>query len=225
MNRGIFTGLALFSILLYFLEMSMGYAHSLASPWYFIWAERIIAVTLTVEIGLRAWKRQYQQEIWGKPLLIIDLVSVIPFWVGFFVPVSMLGWIRSLRILRALKLLRYLRSLQLVYLSFYRAWKQLKPLLIAWTLVVVFCSAIIYQIERDVQDDFDKPLNCVYFSFITASTIGYGDMSPNTDVGKIATMTTSFVSLLLFAGMVGVVGSSIGDVMKEEEDETVDPLK
>lgn len=205
--------------------MLLGYTNSLSSPPAFIWVERFCAGMLTWEGFIRLRQGDYKQKIWGIPLAVIDVVSILPFWLGFFLPVHMLSWVRSLRILRSLKLLRHSRSLQLVYLSFYRCRKQLKPVFIAWLMVVAFSATVIFQIERNTQKEFDNGLNCVYFSVITASTIGFGDMSPQTDHGKISTMITSIVSLFLFAGMVGVMGSSICSVMSEEEDETVDPLK
>lgn len=216
--------LALASVVAYILEMSMGYSNSLESPFGFIVFERFVATVLTIEIIYRLIHGDYKQKIWGIPLFLIDIISILPFFLGFFVPTSMLGTIRSLRVFRVLKLLRYSRSLQLVYLSFYRSWNQLKPILISWLIVVIFSATTIHQIEKNTQKEFDNTLNCVYFSFITASTIGYGDLYPKTDTGKLATMATSIVSLLLFAGMVGVVGSSIQKVMEEEEDETIDPL-
>jgi voltage-gated potassium channel len=216
---------ALISVLLYFIEMGMGYSNSLESPAYFIWLERIAAVALTIELF---WKQKvvdlYNEPIFGKVYLIIGIISVLPFYVGFFVPVEYLGVVRALRILRVLKLVEHSRSLRLVYLSFYRARKQLKPLILSWIMMAMFSAMVIHQAEKNVQKEFDSVLNSMYFSFVTATTIGYGDMSPITPTGRILTIMTSGLNLALFAGLIGIVGSSISTVMKEEEDETIDPL-
>ena len=54
-------------------------------------------------------------------------------------------------------------------------------------------------------------LDSLYFSVITLTTVGYGDLSPSTDIGKIFTMVYIFVGLGILIGFITVMGERIAD--------------
>jgi voltage-gated potassium channel len=228
------------SVIAYMIELSTGSQHSLQGNPAFLWLERVVASIFTIEYLWR-WTdsmrernlipislRHRQKSILEYPtsaLGIIDLIAIMPFWVGFFVPVAWLGLVRSLRILRLLKYFRYSRSLQLVALAWYRAWLQFKALGFAMFIFGLFSMAAIYQAERNAQPEaFDGIFNSLWFTVVTVTTVGYGDMSPVTDVGKILAMLTFLPSLAVFAGLIGIFSNVFSTVLEEELDPNVDPI-
>lgn len=108
----------------------------------FVWTEGLIAVVFSVEYLLR-WLDDAQDHYgWHYPqsaMGLVDLLSILPFWIGFFVPPGRGHLLRALRTFQLLKFFRYNRSLQLVALGFYRAWPAWKPLL--FTQLVCFAPA------------------------------------------------------------------------------------
>ena len=157
---------------------------------------------------------------------IIDLISIIPFWVGFFVPREWLHFVRTVRVFRLLKFFRYSRSLQLVALGFYRAWHHLRALGFTMLIIGLFCSVSIFELESEAQPDkLGTLLDATYFTAVTVATVGYGDISPVTPMGRIVTMITSFFALSVFAGMLGIVGSSFVKVLEEEAILNTDPIE
>lgn len=96
--------LVLYSVGSYLIEVGTGTENSYESHWFFLWSERIVACIFSLEYIARF---RPQENKPGKyilsPLGIIDLLSVLPFWLGFFVPLDWLSMIRTLRILRLLK--------------------------------------------------------------------------------------------------------------------------
>lgn len=60
---------------------------------------------------------------------------------------------------------------------------------------------------------------------VTVATVGYGDLSPVTPIGRIIAMFTFVTALAIFAGILGVLGSSFFKVMEEEIDPNIDPLE
>jgi len=217
------------SVVCYIVEISTGSANSRDGVPIFLWIERTIAFLLTVEYGLRIVRRAKTTNWWEYPtsiMGIIDLASILPFWVGFFVPASWLGMVRTLRILRLFKFIRYSRSLQLVALGFYRSWNLLKSLAFGMVIVSLLCMACMHQAEKDAQPEaFDSVFNTAWFTMVTVTTVGYGDMSPVTKAGKLIAMMTFIPSLALFAGIIGVLGSSFVKVIEEEIDPNVDPIQ
>lgn len=214
------------SVIAYLIEASIS-ENSYESPWYFLWGERCVALIFTLEYIARCMRhkgsvRNYVLSWFG----LIDLVAILPFWIGFFVPTAWLSLIRTLRILRLLKFFRYSRSLQLVALGFYRAWPQVKSLTFAMMIVGLFSMAATYEAERYAQpEEFSNMFQAAWFTAVTVTTVGYGDISPVTIIGKIVCMGTFGIALTIFAGVVGVLGDSFHTILEEELDPNVDPIK
>ena len=228
-NWYFFRGLCCLSTILYLAELSTGTRDTYESHWTFLWGERIVATIFTIEYFLRWYDDATDEYGWHYPqswMGIIDLISILPFWVGFFVPREWLHFVRTFRVFRLLKFFRYSRSLQLVALGFYRAWHHLRALGFTMLIVSLFCSVAIFEIEKDAQPDkLGTLMDAMYFTAVTVATVGYGDISPITPLGRIVTMITFFFALSIFAGMLGVLGNSFVKVLEEEADLNVDPIK
>jgi len=217
--------MVLFSTLIYLLEITTGQRdHE-----FFVWSQRLIGVLFTIEYILRWLDDIHDNKGWHyphSPLGIIDLVSIIPCWVQFFVPLQYMQLVSTLRIFRLLKFFRYSRSLQLVALGFYRAAPALQPLLFSQLIIGLFCAVAVFEVESPAQPDkFGNLFDAAYFTMVTVATVGYGDLSPITPIGRIITMFTFVTGLAIFAGILGVLGSSFFKVMEEEIDPNIDPLE
>jgi len=213
---------------IYLLELTTGAKNTVVSNPFFLYAERVIAVIFTIEYILR-WLDDandgYNWHYPHSPLGIVDLISILPFWCGFFVPVNWLHFIRTFRVFRLLKFFRYSRSLQLVALGFYRATPALKPLVFSQFIIGLFCTVAIFEVESEAQPDkFSTLFDAAYFTMVTVATVGYGDLSPITPSGRIIAMFTFVTALAVFAGILGVLGSSFFKVMEEKIDPNIDPL-
>ena len=168
------------------------------------------------------YRWHYPQSALG----IVDLLSILPFWIGCFLPLEWFQLLRTLRVFWLLKFFRYSRSLQLVALGFYRALPALRPLGFAMLIIGLFCSVVIFETEHDAQPDkFGNMFDAVYFTMVTVATVGYGDLSPITILGRLTVMLTFVTGLAVFAGILGVVGASFFKVMDEELDPNIDPLE
>lgn len=199
-----------------------------AHPWI-AWGEAFVALCFTAEYVLR-WIDDAQDAVgWHYPhsaLGIVDLISILPFWVGLFVPEEWAPLLRTLKIFRLLKFFRYSRSLQLVALGFFRAGPALRPLGFAMLVIGLFCTVAVYETEHPAQPDkFGNLFDAAYFTMVTVATVGYGDISPITVPGRIIVMFTFVTALALFAGILGVLGSSFFKVMEEEIDPNIDPIE
>ena len=213
----------------YLVEISTGASSTEHAHPFFWWFQSLIAVCFTVEYVLRWVEDAQDQHGWHYPhsaLGIIDLISIAPFWIGFFLPAEWLHLVRTLRVFRLLKFFRYSRSLQLVALGFYRAGPALQPLCFSMSVIGIFCSVAIFETEHIAQPDkFSNLFDAVYFTMVTVATVGYGDLSPVTTLGRIIVMFTFVSGLAIFAGILGVLGSSFFKVMEEEIDPNIDPLE
>lgn len=214
---------------IYLLEISTGARDDSETHPYFLWAERFIAFVFTVEYVLR-WIEDAQDHLgWHYPhsaMGIVDLISILPFWISPLIAPPWLHFVRTFRIFRLLKFFRYSRSLQLVALGFYRAWPALKPLCFTQLIVGLFCATAVYEVESIAQpQQFRNLFDAAYFTMVTCATVGYGDLYPITLLGRIIVMTTFVTALAVFAGILGVLGSSFFKVMEEELTPDLDPIQ
>lgn len=215
--------LILYTVVMVFVEIDyVGSSDSVSGHPFFLWSERIVAFIFTLEFIIRARKGIKTGDSDRYPVTLmggIDLLAIIPFWAGFFVPVAWLGVIRSLRILRLLKLYRYSKSLQSFVGGLVRAKRQLGGVTIIVAVTIAFSAVAIYEFEKGSQpENFGTLTNCVWYTVVTLTTVGYGDISPITPGGKFFAQFMMLAGLGIMASFIGVVG---GAVVAELEDGTV----
>jgi voltage-gated potassium channel len=202
--------LIFYSLVNYFLELEFaGTENSREGYLFFLWSERIVAGIFTIEYLIRWFFSKDRWKYLTSPIGLVDLVSVAPFYVGFFVPAQYLRLIRTLRILRLFKIYRYNDALKSFVSSFAMIKKELKIIGVA-ILVLVFMSATAeYEFERVAQPEmFTKYSDALWWSLITLTTVGYGDMFPVTVGGRVTALVTLALGLGIFGTFLSLIGSA-----------------
>jgi len=151
---------------------------------------------------------------------LIDLLSILPFYVGLFVDLRTLRLVRLLRLLRILKLARYNSAI----FRFMRALYLAKEELIIFTLasfVLLFLAAVgIYHFEHEAQPEvFRSIFDALWWAVATLTTVGYGDIYPVTDGGRLFTFGVLMVGLGMIAVPTGIIASTLSDVRRQLEEE------
>lgn len=116
---------------------------------------------------------------------IIDLLSIVP----HFLDTNSMTFLRALRTLRILRFLRYLENEEFFFGTITKTGLQVIKILYTLVTLIFISSAAIYECERlssggAISSYFDS----VYFTVITLTTVGYGDITPLTDAGKMVTI-------------------------------------
>lgn len=192
----------------------------------FLWSERAVATIFTVEYILR-WIRNAGRGYYPlTPFGIVDLIAIVPFWAGFIPALKpYLHLVRTLRLLRMLKLFRYSRGLQIMMLGFYRAYFNLRPLMLTALMVILFTMFSLYQIEGAHQEEFRDLFTVGWFLEVTGTTVGYGDLSPQTTGGKVIVMLYMVVGLAIFMACFSAITSAFDEVFAQAEDPEFQPLE
>lgn len=200
-------------------EMIIGSEHSHEGPLFFLWSERLIATFYTYEFLVRWKESQWSIRHLGNTSFWIDLIAIAPFFVGFFVPAHRLHLVRTLRLLRLLKILPFIPGVNLLGLALARAWPQVKALLAVELIIVTFATAAIYECEREIEGTaFTSLFDSIWFTAVTVTTVGYGDMTPQSFPGRMIALLTFMTGLVLFAVFAGVVSSAITDILIDEHE-------
>lgn len=192
-------------------------AHSLASPKIFLWIERFIACVFTIEYFVR-WKNSSNPRLWPRKLTaIIDLLSILPFWLGFFVPVSWLGAVRAMRVISVLKFYRYSPKAQQLITEIWKG-KQMIGQIFAFNLgLITLFGALIYEVEKLAQPDkYARVFDGFWYSVVTASTTVYGDLFSITFTGKLLAMVFVFAEIAFMSIYIGIFSSAANRAFKKE---------
>jgi voltage-gated potassium channel len=169
-----------------------------------------------VRIYIARPRRQYVLSFFG----FIDLLAILPFYIGLGIDVRAIRAFRLLRLLRILKLARYSAAVRRFYVALSIAKEELVVYLSA-TLVLLYLSALgIYYFERDAQPDkFASVFDALWWAVATFTTVGYGDVYPITPGGRLFT----FFVLLLGLGIVsvpsGIIASALSKARQREKEE------
>jgi len=192
-------------------------AHSLASPKIFLWIERFIACIFTIEYFVR-WKNSSNPRLWPRKLTaIIDLLSILPFWLGFFVPVSWLGSIRALRVVSLLKFYRYSPKAQQLITEIWKGKMMIAQIFLFNLGIISVFGSWIYELEKQAQPDkFSSVGEGFWYSVVTASTTGYGDLFPITVQGKLLAMVFIFAEIAFMSIYIGIFSSAANRAFKKE---------
>lgn len=174
--------------------------------------EWLFTILFTVEYILRlsCTRRpiRYALSFFG----IVDLLAILPTYISIFIPGSQfLIAIRILRILRTfrvLKLVQYMHESQLLMQALWSSRRKITVFLFAvFTLVIIFGSCM-YIIEGE-ENGFTSIPKSVYWAIVTMTTVGYGDISPQTNLGQMLASVIMIMGYGIIAVPTGIVTAEL----------------
>lgn len=148
---------------------------------------------------------------------LIDIIAILPFYLNTFIDLRFLRAFRVFRVFRALKLMRYNKALNRFNLAF-KIVKEEIILFFMVTLVLIFItSAGIYFFENEAQPEvFKSVFHSAWWSIVTLTTVGYGDVYPITIGGKIFTFFVLMIGVGLVTIPAGLVATALSKAREIE---------
>lgn len=198
---------------------------------YFFWFETFSVIIFSIEYVLRVWsstsKQEFSRPIVGrlkfifKPLPLIDLIAIIPFYLSFMVfDLRFIRTLRLFRLLRVLKLGRYAQSLGLLGKVFKSRKEELFISSLIMIVLVVLTSSFIYFAEHDAQPEaFPDIPSSMWWAIVTLTTVGYGDVYPITAIGKVFAAIIAVLGIGMFALPTGIIGASFIEEIEKKKSE------
>jgi voltage-gated potassium channel len=172
--------------------------------------EYIVRVWASVEVPflkrMSPWKARLKFSL--RPFLIIDLLAILPFYLSFLHPVFDLRVLRMFRIIRFLKLARYSPALHTLIKVISNERRALVGALILTLTMLLFASTGIYFIEKDIEGTpFSSVPAAAWWAMATLTTVGYGDITPESPLGKIFGSVVMLMGLGLFALPIAIIST------------------
>ncbi len=143
------------------------------------------------------------------PYMLIDLIAIAPAYIAFFLPVADLRILRLFRLFRLLKIARYSPAVATLIHVLSLERRALFGTLLLLVCVMCLSAEGMYLIEGSAQPKaFGDLPSCMYWAIITLTTVGYGDITPVTALGRIWAGITAIFGLGIFALPVGIIASA-----------------
>lgn len=174
--------------------------------------ELLFTGLFTIEYALRIYsadnKRQYIFSFYG----LIDLFSILPTYITLFFPSAqylvVIRIMRVLRIFRILKLFRYVGEANLLYSALLQARRKIFVFLFSVLNLIVIFGSLMFIIEGP-EHGFDSIPKSIYWAIVTITTVGYGDIVPQTAPGQMLAALAMICGYAVIAVPTGIIGAEL----------------
>ncbi len=181
-------------------------------------------VIFSIEYVLRVWSAPARNDLGNSTDIIkrmkyifsftglIDFLAIIPSILPYFFGGLDLRWLRVLRLLRLLKISNYSSALEDFFSAIKADWRSFSAALYLMVIALFLSSALMYIAEHDSQPEkFSSIPETMWWGLITLTTVGYGDVSPVTPLGKIIGAFTAIMGVCTVALLTGIVASAFAN--------------
>ncbi|HTM97620.1 MAG TPA: ion transporter [Pedobacter sp.] len=174
----------------------------------FSYVEWTITILFTIEYILRIWSSRtpfrYILSFWG----LIDLLSILPTYLelldfGFHYLLA-IRIFRLLRVFRILKLVRFNREAQKLLLAIKGSGHKIGVFLMVVISIMVLLGTLMYVIEGG-ENGFTSIPQSIYWAIVTVTTVGFGDVVPQTVLGKFLSSIAMIMGYAIIAVPTGIL--------------------
>jgi len=150
----------------------------------------------------------------ATPMAVVDLLAILPFYLGAFAAVD-LRFLRVLRLFRVFKLTRYSAAMAILLSVLRQEAASFGAALFILAVVLVLAASGMYLVEHDEQPEaFGSIPAAMWWAVATLTTVGYGDVTPATGMGKLFGAVVTVVGIGMVALPAGILASAFSDRLR-----------
>jgi len=214
-NGKLFDVMLLIAILGSVLAVMLESVEYLGKPYadLFWWLEFVFTLFFTVEYFLRIYAVQSPSKYIFSFFGIIDLLAILPFFLSFVLVGSQyLVVIRSLRLLRVFrifKLVSFIRGALDISRALRASRAKIFVFLSFILIMVVIMGSVMYLVEARNNSGFTSIPRSIYWAIVTLTTVGYGDIAPQTPLGQFIAALIMILGYSVIAVPTGIVSAEM----------------
>ncbi len=175
-------------------------------------AEWLFTILFTVEYGLRIYAARKPLHYIFSFFGMVDLLAIAPTYLSLFFPggqyLVTIRVLRVLRVFRVLKLAPYIKEFDRLITAFKASARRILVFLLAVATLAVLLGSVMYLIE-DAQAGFTSIPRSIYWAIVTLTTVGYGDISPQTELGQGVAAVIMIMGYSLIVVPLGLVTAAV----------------
>lgn len=202
----------LLSILLAIVESLQGLPSWLTGP--FIICEFLFTGFFTFEYLTRIYCSPHPRKYIFSFFGIVDLLATLPLYLAFFIPnaryLLVVRAFRIIRVFRVFKLFNFWIEGERLLNSLKESSKKIAVFFLFVVILVISIGTLMYMIEgNQPNSQFDNIPNSIYWACVTMTTVGYGDITPVTPLGKFLSACVMLIGYTIIAVPTGIVSVSM----------------
>lgn len=192
----------------------------------------VVVWVFAIEFALRFWSEGENPRHKGvhgrlrflsQPITIADVLAFLPeLIVVLFFPQLHGGWLaalRALRLFRLFKLARYVPAFAIVGAAVKRAWAPLLAALCVAGAQLYIAAMMLYFIEGETKPAaFGSIMRSMWWAIVTLTTVGYGDVYPETALGRVAAGIVALAGIGIVAMPTGILASAFAEEFRERHE-------
>jgi len=186
---------------------------------FLVLAEWFFTILFTVEYAVRLYcvhsRVQYAKSFYG----IVDVISIVPTYLSLIFPATkyfmILRTLRILRVFRVLKLIQYLREANLLMKALASSRRKITIFFFTVLTMVTIFGSLMYVIEGEANGFTSIPRG-IYWAIVTMTTVGYGDISPQTPMGQALASLVMILGYSIIAVPTGIFTVEFSQALARE---------
>jgi len=183
--------------------------------------EWIFAALFTIEYILRLVSIRKPIKYVLSPLGIIDLVALLPSYLSiFFIGAQSLLVFRALRLLRVFRIFKlghFLTEINFLTQALKNSVRKISIFLLTVLTITVILGSIMYLVEKR-ENGFSNIPESIYWAIVTITTVGYGDISPITPLGKFVASVVMLIGYAIIAVPTGIITHDIAVASRQKKE-------
>ncbi len=183
--------------------------------------EWIITILFTIEYLARLItvtnKWRYARSFFG----IVDLLSILPVYLSLILPgtqsLLVIRSLRLVRVFRVLKMVRFISEANYLVRAIKASSRKIIVFLIVVLLINVIVGSTMYLVEGP-ENGYDSMFRGLYWSIVTMSTVGFGDIAPSTPLGQVLAAMLMITGYSVIAVPTGIVSAEVVSVTRQRQE-------
>ncbi|EKX42157.1 hypothetical protein GUITHDRAFT_41520, partial [Guillardia theta CCMP2712] len=179
--------------------------------------EAFCIIFSTVEVAARFANSMQKSSFFKESLNIIDVASVLPWYIDLILLSSNFSGLVVLRVVRLIKIFRifrigrYSEGLRILIYTIHQSKSELSVLFLMLAIGVVLYGSILHLTEfSESRRNFESIPKSMWWAVVTLTTVGYGDVVPETGVGKFFASCCVVTGVLMLSGPISVLSTTFG---------------
>ncbi|XP_039631213.1 potassium voltage-gated channel subfamily D member 1 isoform X2 [Polypterus senegalus] len=200
-------------------DLPCGEKYSLA----FFCMDTACVMIFTFEYLMRLYAAPSRCKFMRSVMSIIDVVAIMPYYIGLVMPENedvsgAFVTLRVFRVFRIFKFSRHSQGLRILGYTLKSCASELGFLLFSLTMAIIIFATVMFYAEKGTKEtNFTSIPAAFWYTIVTMTTLGYGDMVPNTIAGKIFGSICSLSGVLVIALPVPVIVSNFSRIYHQNQ--------
>lgn len=183
--------------------------------------EDVAVGAFAIDYVLRWITADLHHEKWGRSAFIrypftffaiVDLLSIAPLFIDVSRGLRLLRLLRMAKSLKTLRLLRYSTGFQVIYKAVQKEQQALLAVLFLSIGYIFLTALLMFSVEPQ---NFNNFFDAIYWAVTTLTTVGYGDVYPLSELGRVVSMISSFVGVAIVALPTGIITAGFMSEMEQ----------